>query len=191
MTQSQRHHYIPIFYLSKWAGSAGYVTCCQWVRGELVSLQLNPTLTGVQRHLYRLDHVPPDVRLAFEKFVTADVDSRASAVLRKITTDGVDELTPEERLTWAQFLVSLPIRNPEAVADIKKTSSAQAFENAYKLAAAQYPEWAQSFDLRKELREGIDEEALSLCVRGAQNVVAARQVRVRTNHEHSCIRCPR
>jgi hypothetical protein len=158
MSASKRHHYIPKFYLVKWADSNGLVMCYQWMQGKLVALPLPPRSIGVQSNLYRLAQVLPELRQIFERTVASDVDGQASNALRTMTERGAGALTGEERLAWAQFLVSLPIRNPDAVADIKETSSKQAFEKAYERAVEKYPGWATTYDLRKELKEGIDED---------------------------------
>jgi hypothetical protein len=161
MSASKRHHYIPKFYLFKWADSKGLVMCYQWMQSKLVALPLPPTSIGVQSNLYRLAQVLPELRQIFETTVASDVDGQASNALRTMTERGVEALTGEERLAWAQFLVSLPIRNPDAVADIKETSPKQAFEKAYERAVEKYPGWAKTYDLRKELKEGIDEDPLT------------------------------
>jgi hypothetical protein len=63
-----------------------------------------------------------DFRQLFETRFASAIDDAASKVLSKIRAAGVSALTHEERLAWTQFVMSLPLRNPAAVADIKESA---------------------------------------------------------------------
>ena len=133
MNEPRKHHYIPQFYLKNWAGLDGRVICYRRLsKRKVASDPVTPKSTGYEKDLYTLEDLPRNLRQAIEKEVTADVDGRAAAALRKmVAAKSVNSLTQEDRQAWAQFVVSLPIRNPEAVADIKTTSRASAMEAAY------------------------------------------------------------
>jgi Protein of unknown function (DUF4238) len=160
MNEPRKHHYIPQFYLRNWAGSDGRVVCYKRIQtGAILEERVTPRSTGYERDLYTLEHLPEDLRQAIEKTVTADVDNRAAVALQKmVAAKGAGTLTAEDRLAWAQFIVSLPIRNPEAVADIKGTSTKSGLEVAYEKAKKDFPDWAQGDDFRTEFEESVNED---------------------------------
>jgi hypothetical protein len=147
MNEPRKHHYIPQFYLRKWARPDGRVLCYKRITAGAVTADwVTPKSTGFEKDLYTLEHLPEDIRQAIEKEVTADVDNRAAAAMQKmITAKSADSLTADDRLAWAQFVVSLPIRNPDAVADIKENSTksgmAKAYEEAKKKFLRSYLWW--------------------------------------------------
>jgi len=57
--------------------------------------------------------------------------------------------------------VSLPIRNPEAVADIKENSTKSGMQKAYEEARKKYPDWAGGGDFRAEFEESVNEDPLT------------------------------
>ena len=160
VNEPRKHHYIPQFYLRNWADSDGRVICYKRVpTGRLVHDQVAPKSTGYEEDLYTLDHLPAGIRQAIETYITADVDDRAAKSLQEmVKTKGVRTLTPEQRLSWSQFIVSLPIRNPEAVADIKETATKSGMEKACEEAKRKFPEWAQEDDFGTEFEEIVNED---------------------------------
>ncbi|ACB95079.1 DUF4238 domain-containing protein [Beijerinckia indica] len=159
MSEPRKHHYIPQFYLKNWCGEDGRLICYKRIRSEVMCEPVAPISTGFQKDLYTLAHLPKNLRQAIEKDVTADVDHRASVALQKmIATKSTDTLTKEDRLGWAQFIVSLPIRNPDAVADIKETSTKAGLEKAYEQAKQEFPDWAQGETFGAEFEESVRED---------------------------------
>jgi Protein of unknown function (DUF4238) len=163
MNVPRKHHYIPQFYLRKWAGPDGRVLCYKRVpTGAVVADWVTPKSTGFEKDLYTLEHLPEDIRQAIEKEVTADVDNRAATAMQKmIAAKSADTLTADDRLGWAQFVVSLPIRNPDAVTDIKETSTKSGMEMAYKEVKRKFPDWAGGGDFRTEFEESVNEDPLT------------------------------
>lgn len=162
MNEPKKHHYIPQFYLSGWCASDGRVVYYRRVPGRVVEGRIAPRSTGFEENLYTLAHLHESVRQAVETEVTADVDNRASVALRKMTAArSAQTLTPDERRAWSQFIVSLPIRNPEAVADIKQTPTRSVMERAFATAKQQCPEWAGEGDVHAAFEGRVDDDHLS------------------------------
>lgn len=164
--EPKNHHYIPQFYLSNWCGADGRVVYYRRVPNGVVENRIAPKSTGYEDSLYTLAHLHESVRQAVETEVTADVDNRAASALQKmVARKSTDTLTPNERLAWAQFITSLPIRNPEAVADIKKTSTRDGMEKAFKQAEQEFPAWAKAGDFKAEFEASVDEDLFARFLR--------------------------
>jgi len=103
VNEPRKHHYIPQFYLKKWARPDGRVLCYKRIpTGAVIADWVTPKSTAYEVDLYTLKHLPEDIRQAIEKNVTADVDNRAAAAMQKmIAAKSADTLTAEERLGWA------------------------------------------------------------------------------------------
>ena len=54
-----KHHYIPAFYLKKWAAADGKVTEFTKPRHEIVARKIMPDRTGYQERLYELKGFEP------------------------------------------------------------------------------------------------------------------------------------
>lgn len=159
MNEPRKHHYIPQFYLRNWCGADNRVICYKRIPSGTIHERVTPKSTAYQKDLYTLAHLSEDLRQVLEKDVTADVDNRAAVALHKmVAAKSTDTLTGADRLSWAQFVVSLPIRNPEAVADIKETSTRTGMEKAYEQAKQELPDWAQEKDFKTEFEESVKED---------------------------------
>ncbi len=113
MLFDQDHHYVPRFYLRKWASlSDGKVHYSRWINGRFVCSRISPGSTAYERNLYSLENVPSEERQAIETFFSTKIDNPASIVLNKILQEGVDNLSREERVDWVRFLLSLGYRGP-------------------------------------------------------------------------------
>ena len=60
---------------------------------------------------------------AVEKHLLRRVDDLAAGVLRKLTTKGLAGLTLDDRCDWARFLMSLRLRQPAIVQQLRTESS--------------------------------------------------------------------
>ena len=159
MNEPRKHHYIPKFYLKNWCGADARLICYKRVPSGIIHERISPKSTAYEKDLYTLAHLPEDLRQGIEKDVTADVDNRAAEALRKMVADkSAKSLTTADRLGWAQFVVSLPIRNPEAVADIKENSTKDAMEKAYEHTRQTFPDWAEGKDFKTEFEESVNED---------------------------------
>ena len=117
---SWRHHYIPKFYLKRWADENGKFVEFSKPHGGIVKpKRVSPRETGFFDKLYIMDGVPDEMADGFERQFFSPVDQRASDVLQKIEA-GIDVFNNAERSAWTQFMMTVIFRNPEHVAAFKQ-----------------------------------------------------------------------
>jgi len=121
MSEPRDHHYLPLFYLEKWCGSDGKV--CRFSRphaGRFAAERVFPKGTAYERDLYSLPGLEPNRAQAIEKRFLAPVDSDAAIALRLLESDPKDcEWTSKLRNAWTRFLMTLFLRSPQDVKQIK------------------------------------------------------------------------
>ncbi len=118
MNEPIDHHYIPVFYLSQWCDTAGKVVRYYRPHKEVIASPITPKSTGYEPQLYALDGYPDDQKQWVEKnYMGPVVDAPASKALRILLAQNSLDMTPETRTDWVRFLMSLILRNPEAVAN--------------------------------------------------------------------------
>lgn len=119
--QSVNHHYVPTFYLSRWAGPDGKI--CEFSRPhtEVKPLRKMPEAAGFLRHLYTVPGLEPDERSVLEDVVFNKIDQTASDALSFMlaNSDGDADMPPKLRNGWSRFLMSLMHRGPEQLAALK------------------------------------------------------------------------
>jgi len=115
---ARRHHYIPEFYLKRWASKGRLSVYTKPYGGVVRTKPKYPKETGWIDKLYALDGVPEDRSSAFEEEFLSPVDHRASLVLAKMEAN-VRGFTSAERVAWTQFMLSLVLRHPENVKAVK------------------------------------------------------------------------
>ncbi|MFM0558499.1 DUF4238 domain-containing protein, partial [Paraburkholderia sediminicola] len=126
MSEPDKHHYLPVFYLSRWARPDGKVVRYYRPQKDVVAAPITPQNTGYERGLYRLDGYVPEVRNSIEKnFMAKIVDDPAARALEVLIERDLSRLTPELRQAWTRFLMSLHVRNPAKVDDITKQAAEQ------------------------------------------------------------------
>lgn len=125
MSNPQKHHYLPVFYLSQWAGADGKVVrYCRPYR-EVVASPITPQYTGYEPGLYGLKGYAPDVRNSIEKnFMAPVVDSPAARALAVLIEGDNAKLTTELRQAWTRFVMSLHVRTPAKVDHIMRQAEA-------------------------------------------------------------------
>lgn len=113
-----RHHYIPEFYLKQWTLNGQLVEFSRPFKA-VVPKRRYPRQTGWQRRLYALDGVPEALAHTFETEFFSPVDSQAADALKLLTTTN-NSPTAAQRHAWARFLLSLLMRTPESLSDLKE-----------------------------------------------------------------------
>lgn len=118
MTQGHphRHHYIPVFYLKRWAGSDRRI--CQFSEhmGEIVPNRRSPKATGFMNGLYQIEGIPETLNQQMEKTFFQPADSMAANALSMMEIHGNDtEWNNNLRSAWTFFLISLLLRCPEDI----------------------------------------------------------------------------
>lgn len=117
------HHYLPIFYLSRWLGSDDQV--CRFSRpygNKVVSKRVSPKGTAYEEHLYsiRREKGPPlpDMETDF----MSKLDSEAAIALEHLE-DGLPESEWDARFrsAWSRFIWSQSIRTPSEISQLKSS----------------------------------------------------------------------
>lgn len=123
-----KHHYIPQFLLSSWANqqldSRIEVIRLDLTQG-ITSSRRRPRYTGYEEDLYALteDKIAGMGKQAVETCFLKHVDNNAANVRRKILNEGLHALNEEDRISWVRFIMSLRLRQPEIVDEIRQKSS--------------------------------------------------------------------
>lgn len=113
MSVPEKHHFLPKFYLEGWA-SGGKVTRFVRPRGAghpIHRKSVAPSAVAYERNLYEVPTaVTPAARQMLELEFYQRIDDRAATALHKI--DFEQHGTANDRIAFAQFVLSLPLRNP-------------------------------------------------------------------------------
>ena len=119
--QSIDHHFVPQFYLKRWAGPDGKVVEFTRPHRELVVHSKTPKTTGFQKHLYTIPELPPEKRSVLEDVVFKDIDQVGSDALDFMLGNftGEKEMFNKLRCGWSRFLMSLMHRSPQKLAALK------------------------------------------------------------------------
>jgi hypothetical protein len=117
MNQPRRHHYLPEFYLQRWAARDGRVFRYHRPHRQIVVSCLPPKYTGFEEGLYTLQG-ETDAQIIETKFFSP-VDNAAAPVLQLLISRGPADLDNDQRNSWARFVMSLQLRGPESLAEIK------------------------------------------------------------------------
>jgi hypothetical protein len=129
MSKEGDHHYLPIFYLKQWAGSDGRI--CEYKRRYhgVLPKRVFPAATGYVRGLYSVDDTDPEVINVIETKFLMPVDGLAAEALQDLVLDRPFKQPLRMRHSWTRFVLSLMIRYPEAIAEMKR----QLRENVIKM----------------------------------------------------------
>jgi hypothetical protein len=119
MARGQKHHYIPIFYLKQWARTDGRLCEFSRPRDSVKARFVHPTGTGYVRGLYEIDDPDPDKVNVIEELILKPHDGMAAEALQCLVRD-IDFTHDRMRQAWTQFLLSLVVRYPEAVGELKR-----------------------------------------------------------------------
>lgn len=117
-----KHHYIPEFYLKRWA-APGDNKLCEWQRhrGIVKPRRVYAAQTGYVDRLYELRDFPAHLAQQIESRFFQPVDSQAADAVAYMERNGSDAgWTDDLRSAWGRFLISLLLRCPE---DLEKLRS--------------------------------------------------------------------
>jgi hypothetical protein len=115
------HHFVPRFLLAQWeSGPDQKLSRYQWVRDTLRHDRRKAKSVAKVRHLYSRmrDTATPDVTVERE-FMGPEVDDPAAVVHAKMLRLGLRGLSPEDRVIWSRFIVSLMLRGPRMMDNIR------------------------------------------------------------------------
>jgi hypothetical protein len=148
MELPRKHHYKPVFFLSRWVGQDGKLCEMKLINGNLVPRRRHPGGTGYVKDLYRTDGVPEEISQDLETHFMSPLDNDAAKTLDKIASD--QPLDAGDRVAWARFMLSLLYRNREGVEFVK----AHMADIRREATLALEPDWAA-------LRGPLDEVTLA------------------------------
>lgn len=121
MSVPEKHHYLPEFFMRRWADGEGLVREYRRPRHDLTSKRKAPAATGWIRNLYANENkADPIERQALEMIFMSDVDGKAAGALSYLEEHGAKPAEWELRAAWSRFLLSLLYRSPERVTYITK-----------------------------------------------------------------------
>jgi hypothetical protein len=114
------HHYLPVFYLKRWAGEDGRL--CRFSRpyDEIKPKRVPPKKTGFVERLYETRALPREQAQQVEQHFMRHVDTFAAQALAMLEND--DERIhqdSEPRSAWSCFIMSLLMRTPEDISALK------------------------------------------------------------------------
>lgn len=121
MNDPQKHHFLPVFYLSQWMRE-DYVVEFKKVHGDKISIKSpHPKATGFVMRLYEMRGMPDETAQEFEREFLAPVDGRAAECLYEMLEAKTgDSLRLGRRRAWTQFILSLLFRMPEDIELLKR-----------------------------------------------------------------------
>jgi hypothetical protein len=159
MSTPRDHHFIPAFYLERWAGPNGKLIEYTIKHGELIAKPVGPRATGYETNLYAFHELPPDVRQFVEQEFFNYADRVASLALDLHLSGNQQAWTPELLSAWSRFLIALHLRHPDALPELRAGAQAiwEASGSASQIAyeAIRKPEDPQTFDEYLEIRDPL------------------------------------
>jgi hypothetical protein len=122
-----RHHYVPQFLLRAW-GETQPDQKFEVFRLDLPGLpssRRTAKYTAYEDNLYALTMpvVAGMEQQAVERHLLGRIDDLAAGVLRRLTTTGLAGLTLDDRCDWTRFLMSLRLRQPALIQQLRTESS--------------------------------------------------------------------
>jgi Protein of unknown function (DUF4238) len=123
MSEPLDHHYLPIFFLSRWAGHDGRV--CRFSKpagNEVKAKRVSLRGTAFERGLYEIRGLPPELAQTMEKDFMARLDASAAQAL-ELLESGLPEKDWKSgpRSSWSRFMLTQMLRTPEDVAQLKSS----------------------------------------------------------------------
>lgn len=119
---THKHHYIPVFYLKKWAGENGKLKQYSIPNSnskEVKELTVYPSGTGFEVDLYSRNNLPQHFKYSLETHFIQIIDDDAARVMEKLIQKEIPNST-QDRCDWVRFIFSLIHRTPERIKNVSK-----------------------------------------------------------------------
>ena len=140
MNNPKKHHYIPAFYLKRWATQNEKLIEWSQPWGSIVKpKRVHPNGTGYLSRLYELRGFESSLAQQIEAKFFSKVDSLAAEVLTEVEMNHSMIWTTAKRSAWSRFVVSLLMRCPEDL-DLLRSLWASRFEETDQTQEAKYRE---------------------------------------------------
>lgn len=172
--QSSDHHYVPTFYLRRWAGSDGRI--CEFSRPyrEVKPYRKMPEAAGFKRDLYTVPGMEPGMQSVLEDVVFKRIDQHANdaLVFMLANSDGTADMPPKLRSGWSRFLMSLMHRGPEQLAALKErcrtTMADQLAEVEPTYAERRRPSDPETYaEMRAAIEDDVENKAWAMVLESA------------------------
>jgi len=116
MSIPRKHHYLPRFFIARWAGADGLVAEFRRPHEALAVRYCSPAATGFVIDLYTNETAAdPAARQVLEMLFLQQVDDLAADALAAIEATGRKPRDARLRDAWSRFAMSLLHRTPERV----------------------------------------------------------------------------
>jgi hypothetical protein len=121
MSHPRDHHFLPVFYLQRWANPDGkLVEYSRPYLNRIVPKPVGPRATGFRRDLYAFQHLPAELAQYLEDKFLKRADDKASVALAKLLSGNAEPpWTPELRSAWSRFVINSVIRHPHPFEEIR------------------------------------------------------------------------
>jgi len=120
----RKHHYVPEFYLKRWANSSGKVErYVEIPSGKIHRKAVSYQAIGFEENLYSLPNADPlesRTQIIETKFF-GPVDNNAADCLNILETTEEVPFDPEFRTNWALFIKSMMFRSPKGIDRLFRT----------------------------------------------------------------------
>jgi hypothetical protein len=130
------HHYLPEFYLRRWTRNDGRLSRYYRPFNATVVSHLKPKYTGFEEFLYTL-HGAVDAQMLETTFFSP-IDDAAAPILERLIARGPSGVDNKQRSDWTRFIMSLQLRGPHSLAEIKAFLDCHARINIEQLSGAEY-----------------------------------------------------
>ncbi len=124
MNAPRDHHFIPAFYLSKWAKPPDAKLVEYTIKNNtLIAKPVGPRSTGYEKDLYSFPELPPESAQYLEQAFFNYLDDTASRAL-DIHLGGPGEWTNELVNAWSRFVLGIHLRHPDAMPELRAAAKA-------------------------------------------------------------------
>ena len=113
----EKHHYIPVFYLKRWADKDGDGRLCVYSRpyDRVKANRKHPDATGYEDDLNAIRGADAETEGHLEGRFFLRADNDAARALDILETGRGDLMDARLRSAWSRFMTTLLHRNPERV----------------------------------------------------------------------------
>jgi Protein of unknown function (DUF4238) len=149
MSEPHDHHFIPAFYLTRWAREDGKLIEFTRKHNKLIAKPVGPRSTGFEVDLYEARDLPEAQRQYLEKVWFQYLDRTANEAL-KIHMGEASQWTNELVNAWSRFVFGIHFRHPHAMPELRSAAKAiwegsgSKFQNDWE--EIKEPEHPKSFD---------------------------------------------
>lgn len=109
------HHYLPRFYLKRWADDKQRVCRYSKPHNEIIARMVSTRSTGGKNGLYSIPGAPAKEAQRVEIEFMKQLDTVASEALTMIETRDQRLAQPKYRSAWSRFIISLLLRMPRDI----------------------------------------------------------------------------